>query len=182
MPGLAAFYIAFLDSRPEKSEGFPGLSPRNFFEISEGFRGNDRGKSRVKFLIYGDDFFDLRDFFLQESFDAHFEGHTRAWAAGAGALKANLDGLAVFSANKLDVAAVTLQVWSDSVYYRLNLLFEGILGFLITTAALFAHRKSPIVIKGILSLYQLFSLVNTCFYTNYDALLLQYAGKFAEKD
>jgi hypothetical protein len=133
-------------------------------------------------LINRDDFFDLRDFFLQETFDAHFEGHTRAGTAGACALEAHLDYFIVFGGDKLDVAAMTLQIWPYCIDYRLDFLFEGVGGFLIVTAALFAHRKSPIVIKGILPLYQLFSLVNTCFYTNYDALLLQYTGKIAEKN
>jgi hypothetical protein len=112
-------------------------------------------------LIYGDDFFDLGDFFLEESFDAHFECHSRAGTAGAGALQADLDGFIVFGGDKLYVAAVTLQVRPYAVDYRFDFLLEGVCDFFITAAALLAHSKSPNFRKVQNAIIAEFTVLNT---------------------
>jgi hypothetical protein len=106
----------------------------------------------VNFLVNRDDFFDLGDFFFEQAFDAHFEGHTRAGTAGAGALKADFHDFIVFSGDQFDVAAVTLQVWPDGVDYRLDFLFKGVCSFLIAAAAFFTHIKSPHINSAIFRL------------------------------
>jgi hypothetical protein len=99
--------------------------------------------SAVKRLVNGDDFFYLWDFFPQQPFDAHFEGHFCARAAGAGALKADLDGRALFGGDEFDIPAVALKVGPYGIDYYFDLLLKGIISFAVVAAALFAHIQSP---------------------------------------
>ena len=97
---------------------------------------------KVNLLVNRDDFPDLGDFVLEESFDTHFEGHFCAGAAGAGALKADLYRFAVFGGNEFDVTPVALKVRPYGIDYHFNLLLKGIRSFAVA-AALFAHSWSP---------------------------------------
>jgi hypothetical protein len=104
--------------------------------------------SCLRFLVNRYDFFDLWDFFFEESFDTHFEGHSCAGAARTGALKADFNYFAIFGGDEFDVTAVALQIRPDGFDYRFDLRLEGVLCFIVVAAALFAHIGLQIFIKG----------------------------------
>lgn len=76
------------------------------------------------------DTLDLRHFFLEMPFDAHFQRHSRARATPASTLKTDTDFARGFvHVDKFYIASVRLKHRADTVYYRLNLSFQRIVCF-----------------------------------------------------
>ena len=94
--------------------------------------------------LQGDDPFDFRNRLAEAQVDALLERRRRTRTAAASALQTYLNGVILIGSHKLDIAAVTFQIRSDSVNYILDLVFEGLFVAVWSTAALFTHKKSPV--------------------------------------
>lgn len=86
---------------------------------AESFRFRLIGRIRS---LYGYDFFDFGNFFLDHAFDPCFEGQGGHGAAFAGTLEANFDDSVFTDVDEFDVSAISLDRGSDLVEDSLYLL------------------------------------------------------------
>ena len=93
--------------------------------------------------VYGDNFLDLRDLFLQDSFYTLFHRHRSTGATLAGTLQADLNGVIIIYADQFYIPTMALQSTPKVLNCVFDLFFQRLVGISFAATALFAHNKSP---------------------------------------
>ena len=96
-------------------------------------------------LVHRDDFLDLGNPFLQDSFYTRFHCHRSTGATLAGTLQTDLNGVIIIYTDQFYIAAMALQSTPKVLDCVFDLFFQCLVSISFAATALITHKKSPII-------------------------------------